>query len=66
MIKPLLILSTCGTSLFTNGADGKTRHWLTSITNQRHLEGEDANRLDHLVSRCRARLDGADSAERRR
>ncbi|MCC6644093.1 MAG: hypothetical protein IT374_00775 [Polyangiaceae bacterium] len=62
----LLIVSTCGTSLLTNGATDEDRRWLTSITNRRNLDGDDARRLAALVSARRQTLAGADEPTRRR
>jgi putative CRISPR-associated protein (TIGR02619 family) len=46
---PDLILSTCGTSLLTNGASPELRSWLTEHANARHIEPSDAARFaDHL------------------
>jgi len=52
----LLLLSTCGTSIFTNQASPEDRGWLTRSTNARNLSSEDAQRFDAISSRCRSQL----------
>lgn len=61
-----LILSTCGTSVLTNGADAETRRWLSRYGNEGRLDAELAERLKRLAEDRRAALDGADEAARRR
>lgn len=66
MNKPLLLLSTCGTSILTNGADPDTRGWLTRIANLRELSPADSTRLEVHAAACRQRLLSADGAGRRK
>ena len=60
----LLLLSTCGTSLFTNGSSPEERAWLTKNANEAVID--DAARLAALVEDRRRRLEIADDATRRR
>lgn len=72
MISQLLLVSTCGTSLLTNDADGETRSWLTAIANKKNLTGADAERLRQHVTNTEAlvkrmgRLSRADRRDRQR
>lgn len=59
----LLLVSTCGTSLLTNGASSDDRSWLIRVANETEV---DAERLGNLVEDRRARLREADDAMRRR
>ncbi|TVR02442.1 MAG: putative CRISPR-associated protein [Deltaproteobacteria bacterium] len=59
----LLLVSTCGTSLLTNGASDEERSWLIRVANETEV---DVERLANLVADRRARLGGADEATRRR
>lgn len=67
MIERLLLVSTCGTSLLTNGASEADRTWLTQIANDVDVVGDvDVARLTRLVKDRRARLEAADEGEPRR
>lgn len=59
----LLLLSTCGTSLLTNGAPEETRQWLVRVANESSLQD---SLLADLVAKCRDKLRNAEVAERRR
>lgn len=62
MIDRLLLISTCGTSLFTNDANADDRAWLTKIANDVEV---DSSRLTPIVEDRRARLAIADDLTRR-
>ncbi len=62
----LLLVSTCGTSLLTNGADPDLRGWLNQVANQPELERADADRLQAHVEARRQQLLMANDGERRR
>jgi putative CRISPR-associated protein (TIGR02619 family) len=66
MTEHLLLLSTCGTSALTNGADPDTLNWLKDIANKNQLSDADAKRLNKHVAERRERLLQANPAERRR
>jgi CRISPR/Cas system-associated protein Csm6 len=51
--QPLLLVSTCGTSLLTNNASPDDRGFLTKHANDRPLTPADRARLDEIVERCR-------------
>ncbi len=59
----LLLVSTCGTSLLTNGLSAEDRSWLTRIANASEV---DAGRLSPIVDERRERLGAADESTRRR
>lgn len=63
MTDRLLLLSTCGASLLTNGASPDDRAWLTKIANDVEV---DAARLASLVGARREALEVADAPTRRR
>lgn len=63
MTDRLLLVSTCGTSLLTNGASTDDRVWLTKIANDVEV---DAARLMPIVSARREGLKAADEPTRRR
>lgn len=63
MVDRLLLLSTCGTSLLTNGASAEDRLWLTKIANEVKV---DSTRLMPIVDARRRDLEVADEATRRR
>lgn len=63
MTERLLLVSTCGTSLLTNGASDDDRLWLTQIAND---VGVDSTRLTSIVDERRAGLRAADGPTRRR
>lgn len=52
MNRPLLLLTTCGTSILTNGGDAATNKWLRDIANRTdsELEPADRTRLADLVA----------------
>jgi putative CRISPR-associated protein (TIGR02619 family) len=62
----LLLLSTCGTSLFTNGAPEDVRVWLSRVSNRATLEAEDEARLTTLVRERRRLLHESDDTTQRR
>lgn len=62
MIERILLVSTCGTSLLTNGASTEDRAWLTKIANDVEV---DATRLMPIVSARREGLKAADEPTRR-
>lgn len=62
MTNRLLLVSTCGTSLLTNGASDSDRRWLTQIAND--VDVDDA-RLQSIVAARRTALSIADDATRR-
>jgi putative CRISPR-associated protein (TIGR02619 family) len=63
MTDRLLLLSTCGTSLLTNGAGTDERAWLTKIANDVEV---DAARLTPIVEGRRECLKAADAPTRRK
>lgn len=66
MTEQLLLLSTCGTSVLTNGADPDTLNWLKDIANKKQLSDADTKRLHEHVAERKERLLQANPAERRR
>jgi len=68
MPNQLLLLSTCGTSLLTNGATTEERDWLSRISNQTDsdLIADDKKQLQVLVTARRESLQGADDEKRRK
>lgn len=63
MTDRLLVVSTCGTSLLTNGSSREDREWLTKVANEMQV---DAVRLTTIVDVRRAALQTADEPTRRR
>lgn len=63
MTERLLLVSTCGTSLLTNGAIDADRRWLTQIANEIEV---DSSRLGSLIDERRERLKTADEPTRRK
>lgn len=63
MTERLLLVSTCGTSLLTNGARDADRDWLTQIANDVNV---DSVRLTSIVDERRAQLRMADEPTRRK
>lgn len=63
MIERILLVSTCGTSLLTNGASTEDRAWLTKIANDVEV---DAARLAPIISARREGLKAADEPTRRK
>ncbi|MFP4600087.1 MAG: hypothetical protein ACLFVJ_17650 [Persicimonas sp.] len=63
MTERLLLVSTCGTSLLTNGASDADRRWLTQIANDIEV---DSPRLTSFVDERRDRLKTADEPMRRK
>jgi len=63
MIERILLVSTCGTSLLTNGASTEDRAWLTKSANDVEV---DAARLAPIVSARREGLKAADESTRRK
>jgi putative CRISPR-associated protein (TIGR02619 family) len=63
MTDRLLLLSTCGTSLLTNGAGTDERAWLTKIANDVEV---DVARLTQIVNARREGLKAADETTRRK
>src|SRR5690606_20853175 len=63
MVERLLLRSTCGTSLLTNGASADDRAWLTKVANDIEV---DAARLTPIVSARRDALKAADEFTRRK
>lgn len=61
MTERLLLVSTCGTSLLTNGAGDADRRWLTQIANDIEV---DSPRLTSIVDERRDRLKAADEPTR--
>lgn len=61
MTERLLLLSTCGTSLLTNGASEDDRAWLMQIANEAEV---DSTRLRPIVDERRERLKTADEPTR--
>jgi len=63
MVERLLLVSTCGTSLLTNGASTDDRAWLTKVAN----DGEvDTARLTPILNARRDTLKAADEPTRRK
>ncbi|HEX9640384.1 MAG TPA: putative CRISPR-associated protein [Candidatus Krumholzibacteria bacterium] len=62
MTERLLLVSTCGTSLLTNGASADDRTWLTKVANDVEV---DMARLTPIVEDRRAQLAAADEPTRR-
>lgn len=63
MTERLLLVSTCGTSLLTNGASTEDRVWLTTIANDVKV---DAARLTPIVDARREGLKASDEPMRRK
>jgi putative CRISPR-associated protein (TIGR02619 family) len=63
MTSRLLLVSTCGTSLLTNGASPDDRAWLTKSANDVEV---DAARLTQIVNARREGLKAADETTRRK
>jgi len=63
MIDRLLLVSTCGTSLLTNGANEDDRAWLTMIANDTEVA---AARLTPIVEKRRQSLKAADIPTQRK
>lgn len=63
MTERLLLVSTCGTSLLTNGASLDDRAWLTMVANE--VEVKDAARIQLLVDERRECLKTAGEVSRR-
>lgn len=63
MIERIFLVSTCGTSLLTNGASTEDRAWLTNIANDVEVDEE---RLAPIVSARRERLKAANEPMRRK
>lgn len=63
MIDRLLLVSTCGTSLLTNGADPADQNWLKKVANDVDVDGA---RLIPIVEDRRVRLLKPDEIARRR
>lgn len=63
MTDRLLVVSTCGTSLLTNGASADDRDWLTKVANDVEV---DAARLTRIVEARRERLKAADAPTQRK
>lgn len=63
MTKRLLLVSTCGTSLLTNGASTEDRVWLTTIANDVEV---DAARLTPIVNARREGLKASDEPTQRK
>lgn len=63
MSERLLLVSTCGTSLLTNGASDADHTWLTRIANDIEV---DSQPLMSIVNERRDRLKTADAPTRRR
>ena len=62
---PNLIVSTCGTSLLTNGADGDMRRLLVTHANakEQDIDVRLREKIDEWVKQRQARLLGADDRE---
>lgn len=63
MIERLLLVSTCGTSLLTNGASDTDRRWLTQVANEVDV---DPVRLTAIVDARREALRTADTRAQRK
>jgi putative CRISPR-associated protein (TIGR02619 family) len=65
MKNPLLLLTTCGTSILTNGGDPATNKWLRDIANrtEAELEPTERKRLADLVAMRAAALAAMTPAE---
>ncbi|KAB2965033.1 MAG: putative CRISPR-associated protein [Thermoanaerobaculia bacterium] len=61
MTERLLLVSTCGTSLLTNGTSAEDRAWLTKVANDCEV---DSSRLGPIVEDRRAVLAAADEPTR--
>jgi putative CRISPR-associated protein (TIGR02619 family) len=66
MTDNLLLVSTCGTSVLTNGTSDEVRKWLTRIANATELPAEEQSQLDVHAGARRRQILGADPATRRR
>jgi len=68
MTRGLLLLSTCGISVLTNGAPADVSRWLNSIANvsDSDLDVDAKNQLDEFVVLQEARLRATDAFGRRR
>lgn len=63
MTERLLLISTCGTSLLTNGASPEERAWLTKVANDIEV---DSAHLDPIIEARREALIAADGPTRRK
>ena len=65
MKKPLLLVTTCGTSILTNGGDPATNKWLRDIANRTdaELDSAERQRLADLVAHRTAALAAMTPAE---
>lgn len=65
MKKPLLLVTTCGTSILTNGGEPATNKWLRDIANRTaaELDPAERQRLADLVAQRTAALAAMTSAE---
>ena len=61
----LLLLSTCGTSLLTNGSDAQTRRWLVDKANDKMLPQKEEDRLKTLLEDRRTQLKAANPDKKR-
>jgi putative CRISPR-associated protein (TIGR02619 family) len=62
MVRQLLLVSTCGTSVLTNDASEDDRRWLTEVANDVQV---DSDPLEAIVAERRVRLNAADEGTRR-
>lgn len=62
----LLLLSTCGTSVLTNGMPDDVRRWLVNIANRLTLDGDEASRLENIAAKRKAEFLSSDPAAQRR
>ncbi len=62
---PMVLVSTCGTSIFTNGASQKDRAWLAEIANKKKLDDKESFRLQGIVDARKALILEADKEKRR-
>lgn len=62
----VLLLSTCGTSVLTNGTSDEVRSWVHQRANRRELSGDELDYLQKLADARQAELLAAGDAQRRR
>jgi len=60
----MLLVSTCGTSIFTNGASTEDRAWLAEIANKKKLDDKESTRLQGIVDARKESILQADEEKR--
>jgi putative CRISPR-associated protein (TIGR02619 family) len=62
---PMLLVSTCGTSIFTNEACPEDRAWLAKIANKKQLDKNELSRLQGIVAARKGLILEANEEKRR-